>query len=130
MNDKSVNIIDLGHSKISLREDGIVEVEFEKNLLLDIKECEDIMNAYDQILESKKYPILHVAGKYMNATSAARDFGSSEKGLKYSKAEAYVIHSLAQKIVANFYMKFNKPSIPTQFFQTKEEAVNWLLTFV
>lgn len=128
--DKVINNVDLGHSRIRLREDGIVQVDFEKNLLVDVKECEEIMEVYHQILAPQKYPILHIAGKYMNTTSAAREFGSSEKGLEYSKAEAYVIHSLAQKIVANYYMKFNKPTIPTQFFKTKEEAVNWLLTFV
>ena len=66
----------------------------------------------------------------MNVTSGARNYGASAAGLRNSVAEAYVIESLAHKIIANFYMKFNQPKVPTQFFKTKEEAVVWLRTFV
>jgi len=130
LNDKETNIIDLGHSKVFLRDDGIVQVNFAHELLLDVKQCRELNATYDKILGDKKHPILHIAGKYTNVTSGARNYGASEEGLRNSIAEAYVISSLAHKILANFYMKFNKPKIPTQFFKTEEEAIVWLRTFV
>lgn len=48
----------------------------------------------------------------------------------YSKADAFVIHSLPQKILANFYTKMNNPERPTKFFKNKEEALNWLNQFI
>lgn len=39
---------------------------------------------------------------------------------------AIVIHSLAQKLIANFYMKVVKPYTPTRFFTAKEDAEKWL----
>ena len=121
---------DLGHSKIVMRTDGILQVDFIDELLLDVPHCKELMEVYSEIIEGRKVPILHITGKYMNVTKGARDYGASEEGLKYSLVEAFVIDSLAHQILANFYMKFNKPSVPTQFFKTKEEAEAWLLTFV
>ena len=130
MNDNINKLIELGHSTIQLREDGIIEVNFADELLLDVTECKELLSNYSSILSNKKVPILHVFGKYMNVTKEARDFSASPEGLEYSLAEAYVLNSLAHKILANFYIKFNKPKVPTQFFTTKEEATVWLLTFV
>ena len=121
---------DLGHSKIVMRTDGILQVDFADELLLDVPQCKELLGFYSEIIEGRKVPILHVLGRYMNVTKEARDFGASKEGLKYSLVEAYVIDSLAHKILANFYMKFNKPPVPTQFFKAKEEAELWLLTFV
>jgi hypothetical protein len=45
-------------------------------------------------------------------------------------ADAFVIDSLAQRILGNFYLKFNKPQFPTRFFNSKEEALIWLEAFV
>ncbi|MGE0560760.1 MAG: hypothetical protein AB7O47_03005 [Flavobacteriales bacterium] len=66
----------------------------------------------------------------MNVTKEAREFSASVDGLKYSSAEAYVFNSLPHRIIGNFYLKFNKPSVPTKFFNTKEEAEVWLKTFL
>lgn len=48
----------------------------------------------------------------------------------FSKADAFVIKSMAQKILANFYIKINKPERPTKFFNNKDEAINWLKPFI
>jgi hypothetical protein len=37
---------------------------------------------------------------------------------------------MAQKILANFYIKINKPERPTKFFNNKDEAINWLKPFL
>jgi hypothetical protein len=123
-------LIELGHSTIQLREDGIIQVDFANELLLDVEDCEELIRSYTSILGTKKVPILHVFGEYTNVTKGARDFSASPQGLKHSSAEAYVLSSLAHKLLLNFYIKFNKPKVPTQFFTTKEDATVWLLTFV
>ncbi len=44
----------------------------------------------------------------------------------YSTADAFVLKSMAQKILANFYIKINKPERPTMFFNHEDEALVWL----
>lgn len=122
--------IELNHSEISLRADGIVEIQVYENAEIGEKECREIMDAYERMLEPRKYPLLHVVGNYVTMDKEAREFSSSEEGLRFSKAEAFVINSLPHKILANFYMKMNKPTVPTKFFGTQQEAVAWLLKFI
>ncbi|MCB0400660.1 MAG: hypothetical protein KDD41_01110 [Flavobacteriales bacterium] len=124
------NKIELGHSTVELREDGIVEIHFKEKMVIGLDEAREITQCYDGLLEKRKYPLLHVAGNYVQATEEARAYGASEEGLRYSLAEAYVIRSLAQKIIANFYMKVNRPSVPTRFFGTKQDAEVWLKEFL
>lgn len=123
-------IIDLYHSKIFYRADGILQVDFADNCMLDVVECKELISSYTLILGTNKVPILHVFGKYTNATKEARDFSVSPQGLKHSLVEAYVLTSLAQRLLLNFYIKFNKPSVPTKYFTSKNEAVIWLLTYI
>lgn len=130
MDEVKNKLIELEHSTILFREDGIVQVDFIDELLLDLKECKELLSYYSKVLVKQKVPNLHVLGKYTNVTKEARDFSASKDGLKHSLAKAYVLKSLAHKILANYYIKFNQPKVPTQFFNTKEEATIWLLTFV
>ena len=48
----------------------------------------------------------------------------------YSKADAFVLNSIAQKILANFYTKINKPERPTKFFNNADEALIWLKQYM
>ena len=48
----------------------------------------------------------------------------------YSKADAFVLNSIAQKILANFYVKINKPERPTKFFNDADEALIWLKKYI
>lgn len=129
MVDKNNKIL-LSHSIIYLRNDGILQVDFADNCMLDVLECKELIKSYTLILDTKKVPILHVFGKYTNATKEARDFSVSAEGLKHSLVEAYVLNSLAQRLLMNFYIKFNKPSVPTKYFTSKIEAIAWLLKYV
>jgi hypothetical protein len=118
--------IELKHSEFFLREDGIVEVLFKESSRIGIDECLELINSYKLILKFKKYPLLHIVENYVTFEKSAREFSASAEGLQFSLAEAYVITSLAHKLVANFYLKVNKPPVPTKFFRNRREAEKWL----
>ena len=69
----------MNHSTVQLREDDIVEVHFLKNSMIDVKECEELIAVYDQLLENKKYLLLHLTDEYVTFTSEARKFFSFRK---------------------------------------------------
>ena len=121
-----VKTIELSHSKVHLREDGIVQIYFGDDVELDIKESTDIVNAIGVLTEGKKVLVLNIAGKNTTATGAARNHSASEDGLKFTIADAFVSTSLAQKLLGNFYMNFHKPSVPTRLFDNVEAATDWL----
>lgn len=55
---------------------------------------------------------------------------SENENNPYSKADAFVLNSIAQKILANFYVKINKPERPTKFFNNLDEALIWLKKYI
>jgi hypothetical protein len=70
-----------------------------------------------------------VADSTTQFTSDSREFSASKEGLRFSLAEALVVKNLAQKLIVNFYLKFNNPSVPSKAFNTEDEAIKWLLSF-
>ena len=122
--------IQFTHSEIFLREDGIVEILIKESSFIGRDECVEVVDSYKEILEPKKYPLLHIIEDYVTIDKEAREFAASKEGLMFSKVEAFVINSLAHKILANFYIKVNRPSVPTRFFRSKEEAEEWLSKYL
>ncbi|HRG53752.1 MAG TPA: hypothetical protein PLL00_13030 [Bacteroidia bacterium] len=45
-------------------------------------------------------------------------------------AMAVIATSTANRLVGNFYINFNKPTVPTKLFATEEKAIEWLKTFL
>ena len=94
------------------------------------EDFEKVAKAYDVLLNDKKYPIIHFLGKNASFTKGTREFSVTSRGTQYSLAEAYVFSSLPHRLLANSYLKINKPTIPTKFFSKEEDAVKWLKSFL
>ena len=118
--------IDLEHSIVSLRSDSIIQIHCKDNIEIDVKESEEMVNAIGELSGGKKALVLGIAGDNTTATPAARNHSASPEGIKYTLADAFVINSLAQKIIGNFYLSFHKPGVPTKVFDDIDKAVEWL----
>ncbi|HEX7414995.1 MAG TPA: hypothetical protein VF411_13205, partial [Bacteroidia bacterium] len=69
-------------------------------------------------------------GEFATVDKEARIFSASEEANVYTLADAVAYHSLAHKLLVNFYVNHNKPEIPTKIFPDNESAIVWLKTFV
>ena len=56
-----------------------------------------------------------------------REWAAESSGTKYTVSDAIVIDSLPQKIMADFYLKVNRPKKPTRVFYSLEKAAEWTL---
>ncbi len=115
---------------MSLRDDGIVQVDINRDEVMEVRHIKLGVEFLEEISEGKKFPLLFVVGDFSVPSEEARKYEASEESNPYASAEAYVIKSLAQKLIGNFYLKFNKPARPTKFFRNKDEAVAWLKEFL
>jgi hypothetical protein len=123
------NTIDLKHSILKLRADGIIQINYADHLDIDLKEGVEVVEAIGILTKGKKALILNVAGEGTSATAEARKYSASVAGVKFTIADAFVTNSLAQKILGNFYLAFNKPPVPTQIFEDIDQAVEWLKAY-
>ena len=127
----TITKINLGHSTIFLREDGIVQLNCGDDVVYEIAMIKENLDCIRKLGNGKKLPVMDVTGKYTSASKDSREFVASAKySIDCVSAEAFVIKSIAQRIMANFYLKVNKPKVPTAFFNDEKSAVKWLKKFV
>jgi hypothetical protein len=62
----------------------------------------------------------------------AREYLSSDEGIKGLKAGALVTKSLFSRHLANFFIRISviRPKIPTRLFSDEEEALEWLKQYI
>lgn len=123
--------IDLGHSKLILRSDNVLELICDDDTIYDVTIIKQVAVETGKLTGGKKCMQLTIAGKYSTISKEGREYAATEEAVEFTIAEAYVIQSLAQRILGNFYLKFNKPKVPTRLFTDKDKAEKWLksLTF-
>ncbi|MBI1836470.1 MAG: hypothetical protein HYR91_04320 [Flavobacteriia bacterium] len=114
---------------VFLREDGIIQVDIEPITEVTIEEVIQGTNEVMNIVGINKYPVLFLAKEFSVPSKESREYLAKKEALPYSLADAYVICSFPQKLVANFYLRINKPARPTRIFTDKNEAIKWLKTF-
>lgn len=92
------------------------------------EEAIEIIKNILEITENKTYCVLIVAGEHSNVTVESMKILTSPIAMNYAIAKAYVIKSLPQKLMANFYIRFLRPEKPVKFFKNQNDAENWLKT--
>lgn len=126
---KGVLKYDFGHSTISLCSDGIVEIITAPDFEFEIEHIKQNHAAIKEIAKNKKVLVLSIVGENGIASKAVREYVAKAPHKNFIKAEAFVIHSLSQKLMANFFLQVNKPIVPVKFFKSASEAEKWLMSF-
>ena len=121
--------IQLSNASVSLTEEGYYFINVNENTEVDLDLLKQIIASMSQLQNKKKLPVLIIMQSFSMPTEEARTYLAKENSSPNAAAEAYVIHSMAQKIIGNFYLKVNKPARPTKLFTGKTEALEWLKEF-
>jgi hypothetical protein len=116
-------------SILSLRSDGILNIYLRPNKVLKQTDGEEIVKGLSDMGNGKKFLLLFTAGEDTSVSTEARYYASTPEANKYTIASAFVVKSIAQKLLGNAYVTFNKPVTPTRIFTDEGEAVKWLETF-
>jgi hypothetical protein len=74
--------------------------------------------------------VYNVTGKYTGITSEASAYLSKGPHKNFIKAEAFIIHSTTQRLLANLYfLRIRKPIVPAAYFKNVADAKKWLQGF-
>lgn len=121
-------LVDLGYATVTMREDGIVNTNILLNGSATLQQAKELLDAYIKVTNGIKTPHLFTATKLAIMETEVMEFIKNTAN-KHGKADAFVIHSLPQKILGNAYLRFQTPQIPTKFFSSEEKAIEWLNQF-
>ena len=114
---------------VKINESNFYEIEVFNDKEFGFLELEELIIAQKK-LGSYKLPVLVICQEFASTDTTFTKHLAKNINNPFSKADAFVINSMSQKILANFYLKISTPERPTKFFKNKEEAVDWLKQFV
>jgi len=118
--------IKLLEATLSLRQDGIVQVLYHDHTILDIPLQLKMAEAFNNIADGKKSLFIFEAGEGVIVTKDARNNALKLEDSTPILASAVVANNLAYRIIANFFIKVQKPKGKYKVVASKEEAVKWL----
>lgn len=113
-------------ARISLLEPDVLRIEYKADCFVDVEEFTENMAAYRQVMKTEKAYILTIANDGAEPSPEVRNIFASKERSAFKIAEAFVISSIAQRILANFVMKVQRPNHPLKFFNSEKEAKEWL----
>lgn len=118
--------VEIPEALIMLRSDGIVHVHYKKNTTLDLDLQASMRNLFLELTGGKKSPFMFSADEGFSLTKEARENADSFKKNPVISSYAIIADNLGYRMIANFYLKINKPVTPYKIFQNTEDAIQWL----
>jgi hypothetical protein len=78
----------------------------------------------------QRRPVLVDLRVVKSQTAEARAYLAGPEGSEVCQAVGLLIGSPLSRVLGNFYLGLNKPSVPTRLFTSEEEALAWLRGFL
>lgn len=106
-------------------EGDVLTFRFVKPVLWDEELAEEVVQERLQITKKEEVPCLVEGENVLGMTPGARKFLANE-GEEGVAALGVLIRSPVDRIIANFYLAFSRPNMPTRLFTSREKALQWL----
>lgn len=104
----------------------ILYVKPYENVFLDKVEMQSLLTTAVELTERNKYYAVIDTSNNIDSSKDARDYYANNELNCFRLADAFVVSSLPLRMVVNFFIKVNKPNIPTKMFNTKDSAFDWI----
>lgn len=112
--------------EVNLRSDGIVHVHMIAHTKITVELQNELEVAYNEVTSVNR-PFIFTGGEFVTITAKARANAVDSANKVPIMCSAIVVRNLAQKIIADFYYRFNKPPDPYKVFKTFELGIEWLM---
>ncbi|MCE3279802.1 MAG: hypothetical protein K0S44_1993 [Bacteroidetes bacterium] len=110
-------------------ENRILRIKIIEGAEIELSDALQNFEATKLLTKNDRYLILVDGRVSLSISREARAFAAESKN-DDSIASAMIITSTANKLIGNFYININKPSIPTRIFSSEEKAIEWLSGFL
>jgi len=111
---------------ISMCSDGIIRVLFKRDKEIEPSVLKPLFEKFNEMVEGVSYPFIYFAedGSVL-FTTEGNTYTKQNQNAFPKTCSAFVTKSLPQRLIANFYLKINKPSHPSKLFKNQDEAEEW-----
>lgn len=110
--------------------DKFILIKFKNNGRIGVKEAKESIESFEELNKlGYNYVLTDATVKHFDISKDALDLAAKHpNGPKYNISHAILVNHSGIRLLAGFYLKFSKPTIPTMIFSSSNEAINWLKT--
>lgn len=113
---------------LNLGNDGIIRVIIKRKTEVNAAVLKKLYKVFNEIENGEPYAfIYYTEDSSVTMTEEGRTFAKEEENSFPKICEAVVVTNLSHKLLANFYLRFNKPNYPFKVFSKMEDAEKWCL---
>jgi hypothetical protein len=109
-------------------EEGIVCTSFLPGAFVTIDDSREGTEAIRRLSGGRPARRMSLLDGLKGATPEARAWGERAPFTELVTAHAMVVSSPVTRVLASFFLAFNRPPIPTKIFADREDAKAWLTT--
>lgn len=120
------NFFDLSQLTMEVREDRVLYVKIKSGCQINMDDVQEVEHIMDTNYPKEKFYNLFDFPNFSNLDAEVREWAADKTGNTRTLADAIVLYSLPQKMIANFYLRVHKPPKPTKVFSKVEDALVWL----
>ena len=110
----------------TLRQDGIVCITWIPNIKIGLVVAKESVAAVKTLCQGTP-PLLIDIQAIKSIDREARAYYAGPE-ITDVNAIALLVDFAVSQVIANFYLRINKPTIPTKMFTSEREALKWLQT--
>ena len=110
--------------------EGIVLTQVQDGAEISVEDARQNTLDVITVTGGKISPLLVDTRNIHSISKEARDHFSMRERKGNVNSIAILIHSPLSKIIGNFFMGLNKPTVPTKLFTDQRTAMAWLKTFL
>lgn len=110
---------------LAIYANDLLHVKVPKYYSIDLeifKKAQDYIRTFGK---DKRYHFVFEFASFSEVDPEMRKQRASSGGTEFSLSDALVISNLPQKMMGDFYIRFNKPVRPTKFFYSLDKAIEW-----
>ena len=125
---KEIRTLRTSVAEIKLLKEDFIRIEYSPNIIIDLPELEENLQAYKKLLGNDRFYLLSVIPPGVTVSEKARNYWTKPERSKFKIAEAFVINKLSHALLANFVTTFQPPRHELKFFNSEKKALAWLDT--
>lgn len=110
----------------SLEKEGYIHTKVKPGSEILLQDAKDNTEAVIKVSGDSNFPILVDLREIKSISKEARDHFSMRGRKPHVTAIAMLVKSPVSRIIGNFFLGLNKPTVPTRMFNVEKDAVVWM----
>jgi len=111
-------------------ENDILFMRAKQDADFDLAATIELVSVRKELKRDKKMKVLMDARNMFQVSKESREYGAKKEVSGLSSAMAILAgKSLTATLIGNFFIRYNKPAVPTKMFKKEENALKWLNSF-